>query len=309
MKLIFMGTPEFAVPSLQKLHQSNHQVIAVVTGQNKPVGRGQKIRETQIKLTARELGIPILTPEKLSDASFAEQLQRYGADLFVVVAFRILPPSVFTIPPKGTINLHASLLPKYRGAAPINWAIINGDKETGVTTFFIEEKVDTGEWIFQRKVPIGENETAGELHDKLSQTGAELLLETVNAIEKGAAPRIKQIGKATRAPKITREICHLNWTLDAEIVFNYIRGLSPYPRAFSVLRGEELKILQAEIFSDDEQMGAEPGQVVAVQKDRFLVACGKGALAITRVQPPNRRPMFAAEYLRGYALETGEILS
>ncbi|OQX82919.1 methionyl-tRNA formyltransferase [candidate division KSB1 bacterium 4484_87] len=308
MKLIFMGTPDFAVPSLVKLHQSNHQIVAVVTGPDKAVGRGQKIRETPVKLKARELGIPMLTPEKLSDASFVEQLQRYGADLFVVVAFRILPASVFTIPPKGTINLHASLLPKYRGAAPINWAIINGEKETGVTTFFIEEKVDTGEWIFQRPVPIGDNETAGDLHDKLSQIGAEVLLETVSAIDKGNAPRIKQIGEATRAPKITRKICHLNWAQDARTVFNYVRGLSPYPRAFSIHKGQELKILKAEIQSGEKKTNVEPGLVIEVMKDRFIVACDEGSLAITGVQPPNRRPMSAAEYLRGYPLAEGEIL-
>ncbi len=309
MKLIFMGTPEFAVPSLEKLHESSHEIVAVVTGEDKPVGRGQKIRETPIKIKARELGIPILTPKSLSDKDFVKQLQRYAADLFVVVAFRILPVSVFTISPKGTINLHASLLPKYRGAAPINWAIINGEKETGVTTFFIEEKVDTGEWIFQRKVPIGEKETAGELHDKLSLVGAEVLLETVDAIEKDKAPRIKQVGEATRAPKITRETCHLNWAQDARTVFNYIRGLSPYPRAFSLYKGTELKILAAELPDESQKITAKPGEVVEIKKDRIFVACNRGILAITKVQPPNRRPMTTAEYLRGHSVEVGDQLN
>lgn len=309
MKIIFMGTPDFAIPSLKKLNQSHHKIVAVVTGEDKPAGRGQKLRETPVKMAARELGIPIITPKKLNDEQFVLQLKRLEADLFVVVAFRILPVSVFTIPPKGTINLHASLLPKYRGAAPINWAIINGETETGVTTFFIEEKVDTGEWIFQEKVPIGAEETAGDLHDKLAVVGADLLLKTVNAIEEGKAPRIKQTGEATTAPKLTRDVCHLNWSQPAKVVHNYIRGLSPYPRAFSYLNGEEIKLLRSKISNGENFPGNfEPGQIVHVGKEDFVVACGDGFLKILEIQPPNRRSMTVAEYLRGYELKIGDQL-
>jgi methionyl-tRNA formyltransferase len=306
MKIIFMGTPEFAIASLEKLYNSHHEIVGVVTGADKPVGRGLKLGPTPIKRLACDLEVPIFTPEKLSDESFIAELKKLSADLFVVVAFRILPVSVFTIPPFGTINLHASLLPKYRGAAPINWAIINGETETGVTTFFIEEKVDTGEWILQRKVPIGTEETAGELHDRLCQLGADVLLETVNLIEQGKAPRIQQQGEVTKAPKIKKETCRIDWTKDCISIFNLIRGLSPFPRAFSFFKGEEFKILRSKIESFEVADNAQPGEVVAVEKDKFLVATGRGVLAIIEVQPENRRRMTTSEYLRGHTVAIGE---
>lgn len=306
MKIIFMGTPEFAIPSLEKLYRGQHEIVAVVTGPDKPVGRGLKLSPTPVKRVAQEWGIPIFMPEKLSDASFIEQLTRVSADLFVVVAFRILPASVYTIPRHGTINLHASLLPKYRGAAPINWAIINGATETGVTTFFIEEKVDVGEWILQQKTSIGEQENAGELHDRLSVLGADVLLETVDLIEKGMAPRIKQQGEITKAPKITKDICRINWSKDAISICNLIRGLSPFPRAFSDFRGEEFKIIGAKIDSEKLSPNHKPGEIIAVEKERFLVATGNGAIAITEVQPENKRRMTTADYLRGHEIVVGD---
>jgi len=306
MKIIFMGTPEFAIPSLEKLYNSHHQIVGIVTGPDKPVGRGLKLSPTPVKRIAQDWGVPILTPEKLSDESFIAELEHLSADLYVVVAFRILPIFVFTIPPFGTINLHASLLPKYRGAAPINWTIINGETETGVTTFFIEEKVDTGEWILQRKVSIGEEETAGELHDRLCQLGADVLLETVNLIEHGKAPRIKQQGEITKAPKIKKEICRIDWTKDCISIFNLIRGLSPFPRAFSYFKGEEFKILRSNIESLKPVDNVQPGEVISVNKEKFSVATGRGVLAITEVQPENRRKMTSSEYLRGHSVVVGE---
>ncbi|RMD91528.1 MAG: methionyl-tRNA formyltransferase, partial [Calditrichaeota bacterium] len=205
MKIVFMGTPEFAIPSLKKLYESHHEIVGVVTAPDKPVGRGLKLQPPPVKKIAVQYGLPLTQPEDLRAPAFIDWLKQRKADIFVVVAFRILPPEVFTLPPKGTINLHSSLLPKYRGAAPINWAIINGEKETGVTTIYIEEKVDAGDIILQKKVQIGEDETAGELHDRLANLGAEILLKSLNLIEKDQAPRQKQSGEATRAPKITSE--------------------------------------------------------------------------------------------------------
>ena len=306
MKIIFMGTPDFAIPSLEKLYNSHHEIIAVVTGPDKPAGRGKRLKPTPVKRCAEELNIPILTPKKVSDVDLIVELTGLSADLFVVVAFRILPKSAFTIPPLGTLNLHASLLPKYRGAAPINWAIINGEKGSGVTTFLIEEKVDSGEWILQKKVHVGEKETAGELHDKLTVIGADVLLETVNAIEQGKAPRIKQQGEVTKAPKLTKQLCHINWEKDVVLIYNLIRGLAPFPRAFSYFKDQEFKICGAEISTHDVAEDRNPGEIVDVDKEKISVATSDGVLAITEVQPPNKRRMIVAEYLRGHSVVVGE---
>jgi methionyl-tRNA formyltransferase len=309
MKIVFMGTPEFAIPSLIKLFESKHEIVGIVTGADKTVGRGLKIAPTPVKRAAQKWNIPILTPENLSDRFFLAELQKLSADLFVIVAFRILPVAVFTMPQFGTINLHASLLPKYRGAAPINWAIINGETETGVTTFFLEEKVDTGEWILQRKTSIGETETAGELHDRLCIIGADVLLETVDLIEEGKAPRIKQQGEVTKAPKIKRETCHIDWDKDCVSIYNLIRGLSPFPRAFSYFKGKEFKISKSMIESVDPVQNAIPGEIASVDKEKFSVVTGKGLLAITEVQPENKRRMTTAEYLRGHSVSVGDRLN
>lgn len=310
MKVIFMGTPEFAIPSLQRLMNSKHQVLGVVTGLDKPVGRGQKVIATPIKRFAIAQNLPVLTPERLKDDQFIESLKKFEADIFVVVAFRILPVAVFTIPPNGTINLHGSLLPKYRGAAPIQWAIINGETETGLTTFFIEEKVDTGDMILQRKISICPNETAGELHDRMAEVGAELLVETLDLIEVGKAPRQQQIGEPTLAPKITKEICHIDWSRDATSIFNLVRALSPYPRAFSYYKESELKILFVEIEQNIEAGNFLPGQIIDVnKKGKIYVATSRGVVSIVELQPEGKRRMSAAEYLRGHEIEMGEILT
>lgn len=307
MKIVFMGTPEFAVPSLQILLSSHHQVIVVVTAPDAPRGRGQKVSPTPIKEEALRHHIPILQPTALKDSSFVEALKKLNADVFVVVAFRILPREVFTLPNKGTFNLHASLLPKYRGAAPINWAIMNGETETGVTTFFIQEKVDTGNIILQKKISVGENETAGELHDRLSAVGAEAVIETINLIEEGNVITQKQDDSLTSpAPKIFHETCKIDWTKTAKEVHDFIRGLSPHPAAWTMHNEMQLKIYRTKIFS--EHTLNLPGTILSI-KDKLIVAASNSAIEILELKPEGRKLMSADAFLRGYKLARGERLS
>lgn len=305
-----MGTPEFAIPSLKRLINSSHQVLGVVTGPDKPVGRGQKMMPTPVKRFALTQGLHVLAPPRLKDDNFIASLKQFNADIFVVVAFRILPVTIFTIPAKGAINLHGSLLPKYRGAAPINWAIINGETETGLTTFFLEEKVDTGDIILQRKISIEPHETAGQLHDRMCKLGAELLLQSLDLIEQGSAPRRKQIGEPSLAPKITKEICHIDWTKDATSIDNLVRGLSPYPRAFTYYKGKEYKVCCVNIEKDSVEGNVLPGKIIDVDKrGKIFVATGKGVVSITELQPQSKRRMTTTEFLRGYKIEVGEVLN
>jgi methionyl-tRNA formyltransferase len=301
-----MGTPEFAVPSLERIRSSSHELIAVVSAPDKPVGRGLKIQPSPVKRAAETAAFPILQPANLSDPNFIHQLTELAADLFVVVAFRILPSAVFHLPPKGAINLHASLLPKYRGAAPINWAIINGETETGVSTIFIQEQVDTGDLILQKAIPIGHDETAGELHNRLANLGAELLLETITQIDEGKAARKHQIGEATKAPKLTKELLRIDWTQPAEKVRNLIRGLSPSPAAFAHFREKTVKLLKASAV--EALSKSEPGQIVDVENKsgRLIVGCGSGQLEILQLQPEGKRSMSSKEYLMGHAINVGE---
>jgi methionyl-tRNA formyltransferase len=307
MRILFMGTPEFAVPSFKALVESSHELVGVVTAPDKPVGRGLKIRPSPIKKAALEYDIPIFQPAALKDTEFINQIKGLQAHLFVVVAFRILPPEVFKIPPKGTINLHASLLPKYRGAAPINWAIINGEKETGVTTIYIQEEVDVGDIILQQKVEIGEEETAGELHDKLANLGAKVLLETVNLIAENKASRNYQQGEVTKAPKISKELGHIQWQRSASEIRNLVRGLNPSPGAYTFLHGKLIKIFHTRICNKPEVMEAA-GSVVAVKPKigSIEVATGSGSLEILELQPEGKRRMLAGEFLRGHAVRVGD---
>jgi len=307
MKIIFMGTPEFSVPSLKGLHNSDHDIVAVVTAPDKPVGRGQKVRFSPVKTVALEYSLPVFQPQNLNNSEFIDEMKNLGADLFVVVAFRILPPEVFTLPPKGTVNLHSSLLPKYRGAAPIQWAIINGERETGVTTIFIQEKVDAGHIILQRKVKIGDEETAGELHDRLAATGAELLLETVNLIDRGEAPHTPQTGEVTKAPKLTKELGEIDWRKSNEDIRNLIRGLAPKPGAYTFINGKLLKIYRAKCVNAGHS-ATEPGEIVEAdaRSNTLIVATGKGNLQILEVQPEGKRRIGAAEYLNGYNISVGD---
>jgi len=308
MKYVFMGTPDFAVRSLLRLRESSHELLGVVTVPDKPAGRGQRVRYAPVKQAALDFDVPILQPDDLHDPAFVERLQAFDADVFAVVAFRILPEEVFTIPPAGTINLHASLLPKYRGAAPINWAIINGETETGVTTIVIKKEVDAGDMILQEKIAIGPDETAGELHDRLANLGAETLCRTMELLQRGAAQPQKQQGGATRAPKITRETCRIDWSKSNVAIRNLVRGLAPRPGAFSFLGGKLMKIYRAEL-ADLTSGDATAGEIVELdaKTGRLIVATGGGGLQLAELQPEGKRRMTAQEFLRGAQLKTGDV--
>ncbi len=305
MKIVFMGTPEFAVPCFNTLLK-HHDIVGVVTVPDKPAGRGRKLKASAIKQAALDAGIPIAQPEDLKSVDFIDQLKEWNADLYAVVAFRILPEIVFTIPPKGTVNLHASLLPQLRGAAPINWALINGDKKSGVTTFFIERKVDTGNILLQQSVELTPYTSAGELHDLLSETGAQVLLETCNGIEDNTLKAQPQNGEVTLAPKITKELCNIDWNQSAKDIHNLIRGLSPFPGAFSYLDGKQVKIIKTE-FSDEIKEPSVPGKISQIGKSEIQVETLKGTLIIKELKPEGKRSMSVEEYLRGNSLESGKI--
>jgi methionyl-tRNA formyltransferase len=309
MRLIFMGSPEFAIPSLKKLVQSRHQMAGVVTVPDKPKGRGRKLSESPVKTFAREHDLKILTPGSLKDEGFVQTLRELNPDLIVVVAFRILPEAVFTIPPKGTINLHASLLPKYRGAAPINWAIMNGETKSGLTTFYIKKKVDTGNMIIQKEVEIDAEESFGDVHDRMAQLGAEVLLETVDLIERGEAEATKQDdSQATPAPKITPEHCRIDWSRKAAEIKNQIRGLALSPGAYALFRGKILKVFKAQVIEDTSSSG-NPGEVVGSdKKEGFWVKTGGGMLSLLEVQPEGKKRMSIEEFVRGYRVRPEEKL-
>jgi len=303
-----MGTPDFAVPSLERLLESDHEVVGVVTQPDRPRGRGRKWAPTPIKRLASAYGLPVWTPKRLKDRAFLEALRALESDLFAVVAFRILPPEVLEIATLGAINVHPSLLPKYRGAAPIQWAIIRGEKETGVTTFCISCDVDCGDMLLQRSVPIGEEETAGELHDRLKEIGADLLLESIDLMASGCArPRIQPSEGASSAPKLRKEDGRIDWSKGAEDIRNWIRGTNPLPGAFTFYKGSMLKVHRAKRIS----CGAEgvPGEILTADgKQGITVATGCGALALIEVQPEGKRRMTSAEFARGHRICVGERL-
>ncbi len=302
-----MGSAQFSVPSLDLLLQSSHQVVGVVTRPDRPRGRGKRLMPGPVKEYALQQGIPLLQPEDLKSPDFLGRLRGFRPDLGVVVAFRILPPEVFTTPSQGTINLHASLLPRYRGAAPINWAIIRGEKVTGVTTFFIDEGVDTGRVILQRSAQIGDQETAGELAERLARWGAEVLLETVELIAQGKArPQGQLPGEATPARRLKKADGLINWGGSAEGIRNLVRGLNPAPGAFTYFRGKVLKIHRVSRFHADLPPG-EPGGVILTDKS-FVVSAGNGLLSLDEVQPQDKRRMKGEEFLRGYRPAHGELL-
>ena len=305
MKIVFMGTPHFAIPSL-KLLADHHEIVGVVTTPDKPAGRGKKLSASPVKLYAQKNGFLVLQPNKFKDENFLKQLKSLNADFFAVVAFKILPKEVFEMPPKGTVNLHASLLPKYRGAAPINWSLINGDKESGITTFFIEKNVDTGEILLQQKVDLDSNMTAGELHDLLATVGAELLLITANGVADGNLSPQKQVGEVTLAPKLTKELGLIDWTKSATEIHNLIRGLSPIPCAYSFYKDMYLKISKSTVATVDN-LNAEPGTIIDLPKNGPLkVACGHGAVELHIIQPQGKKTLSAGEFIRGYRVELGQ---
>lgn len=299
-----MGTPEFAIPSLKLMLDNSYNIAAVVTTPDKPQGRGQTLAYSAVKQFALKKDLKVLQPESMKDEKFIHQLKELNADLFVIVAFRILPREVFTIPKLGSFNLHASLLPKYRGAAPINWAIINGENETGVTTFFLEDKVDTGNVILQARLPIKENETAGELHDRLAEIGAEIVLHTVRLIEMGKAiPKPQENGLATPAPKIFKEHCKIDWSKSAVQIHNFVRGLSPVPCAFSFLNGKMVKIYQT--VAENIQTEKPAGVVIDADK-QLIVAAKDGVVKILELQLEGKRRLNVEEFLRGFKINEGD---
>jgi methionyl-tRNA formyltransferase len=309
MKVVFMGTPEFAARSLKRILHSKHEVVTVVTVPDKPQGRGKIIQPSAVKKNAVENGAPVLQPENLKDPHFIQSLKKVYADVFVVVAFQILPPEVFTIPPKGTINAHASLLPLYRGAAPINRAIMNGDKKSGVTTMLIDEKIDTGAMLLQKEVDISSEMNAGELHDLLADVSADLLLESLSEIESGKAKPIAQdSSKATKAPKIFKKDCKINFKQSSEALHNFVRGLSPYPGAYCHYRGKQLQILKSSIITFHSRDSAQPGTIVKLNKKEMVVACGKGSVSIETLKPQGKKIMTIHEYLNGTKIKIGEKL-
>ena len=301
-----MGTPDFAVPSLEGVAQSGHDLAGVVTRPDSPRGRGQQTQPTDVKAAVASLGldVPVLQPESLRDEIFHAQLQALEPDLFAVVAFLILPRSVLAIPKLGSVNIHPSLLPKYRGAAPIQWAIINGETETGVTIFFLSPRVDAGDILVQQKVEIGSNETAGELYERLKMKGAELLIRAIDGIAEGSVIPVPQTDEGvSRAPKLKREDGEIDWSKSAGDIRNLIRGTNPFPGAFTLWRDKLLKVHRATV---DTGMG-EAGTVIEADGKRgLIVGTGEGVLALDEVQPAGKKRMSGADFVRGYRIEVGE---
>jgi methionyl-tRNA formyltransferase len=306
LRIVFMGTAPFAVPSLAILAENGYAIPAVVTGPDRARGRGRQMSPTAVKEIAGVRGLPVMQPESLRDPAFAGAVRSLAPDIIVVVAFRILPPEVFRIPRLGSINLHASLLPRFRGAAPINRAIMNGEAETGVTTFFLEESVDTGSVLLQARTPILPDDDAGTLHDRLAAVGAEIVLHTVRLIEQGkAVPRLQDPALASPAPKIFKEDCRINWYTPAEQVRNQIRGLSPSPAAFTTHNGRVLKLFRARIAPGSLAPGTVPG-TIGVGKDSLLVATADVPIAVEELQLEGKNRMAVGEFLRGYRISRGD---
>lgn len=317
LRIVFMGTPEFAVASLDALVKAGFNIVGVVTAPDKPAGRGMKLQESAVKKYAVENRLKVLQPEKLKNPEFLDELRSLQADLQIVVAFRMLPEVVWNMPPKGTINLHGSLLPQYRGAAPINWAVINGEKETGVTTFKLKHEIDTGDILLQESFPIGENETAGEVHDKMKEIGAQLLVKTVKGIAEGTLKEMPQSAVGSQqltmgneqlansehplkhAPKIFTETCKIDFSKTVEEVHNLIRGLSPFPGAFTYLNDKVLKIYRSEA-SPSPSGGRAYGSFETDGKSFLKFACSNGYILVRELQLEGKKKMQIDEFLRGY---------
>jgi len=300
LKIVFMGTPDFAVPSLDILVKNGYEVVGVVTVADKMGGRGMKqVLESPVKKYAVAQGIPVLQPDKLRDPEFLAQLRSLGANLQIVVAFRMLPKVVWNMPELGTFNLHGSLLPRYRGAAPINWAVINGDAETGVTTFFLQHEIDTGNIIFQETLPIGPDETAGDIHDRMMMLGSDTVLKTVQAIETTSAPDTPQDDtQASHAPKIFHETCAINFDQSTVQVHNFVRGLSPFPAAWTTLDGLELKVLRTEM--EPSPHSYPTGQLLSDGRSFLKFSTQDGFVKVLELQLQGRKRMLVKDFLNGY---------
>ena len=307
LRIVFMGTPEFAVASLDALIKAGYNIVGVVTAPDKPAGRGMKMNESAVKKYATEHGLKVLQPEKLRNPDFLEELKSLNADLQVVVAFRMLPEVVWNMPRMGTINLHGSLLPQYRGAAPINWAVMNGETSTGVTTFKLKQEIDTGNLLLQESFPIGEDENAGEVHDRMKDIGAQLLVKTVKGLVEGTlketpqAPLVSSDGSETElkhAPKIFAETCKIDFSKSVDEVHNLVRGLSPFPGAFTYLDGKMIKILKGK--KEITEPKHPQGQIESDNKTFLKFACADGYIHVLEIQMEGKRRMKIEEFLRGY---------
>lgn len=308
LRIVFMGTPDFAVASLKAILESGYEVVGVITAPDRPAGRGRKIRFSAVKEFALETGLTILQPTNLKDTGFLEELRSLRANLQIVVAFRMLPEAVWRMPELGTFNLHASLLPEYRGAAPINWAIINGEARTGVSTFFINEEIDKGALLLQREVEIGEAESAGDLHDKLMKIGSELVVETVKLIESGRAQASEQPDLEFKpAPKLTKENCRIDWNRPIDKIYNHIRGLNPYPAAWTVLehQGNQTECKIYETIRVEDSPEEMTGSILTSKKE-IRVAVEGGYLKIESLQLSGKRKMDAVSFLNGFHFEVGD---
>ncbi|MDE5982189.1 MAG: methionyl-tRNA formyltransferase [Duncaniella sp.] len=311
LKIVFLGTPDFAVESLRRIVEGGYNVVGVITMPDKPAGRGHKLLQSPVKQYAVEKGLHLMQPVKLKDPEFVEELRSLDADLFIVIAFRMLPEVVWSMPRLGTFNLHASLLPRYRGAAPINWAVINGDTETGVTTFFLKHEIDTGDIIAQERVDILPTDNVGDVHDRLMMLGADLTIDTIESIIDGTLKTVPQeqlIGdtEPTPAPKIFKETCRIDWNRPACEIHNLVRGLSPYPAAWSVLTDDGKEVGSVKIFETqvvESRSEGLPG-TIAVKGDEMMVSCLDSALEIKSLQLQGKRRMAVGEFLRGSHLNT-----
>ena len=308
LRIVFMGTPEFAVASLDALVKGGCNIVGVITAPDKPAGRGMQLQQSAVKKYAVENNLHVLQPEKLKNAEFLEALKALNADLQIVVAFRMLPEAVWNMPPMGSVNLHGSLLPQYRGAAPINWAVINGEKETGVTTFKLKHEIDTGDILLQESFPINETDNAGDVHDKMKAIGAALLVKTVKGFVDGSlkeTPQSAAVSHDSRllkhAPKIFTETCAIHWNKPVDEVYNLIRGLAPYPAAFTFLHDKKLKIYKAEKIN--KAPAIQPGNFETDNKTSLLFACSNGYISILELQLEGKKKMAIADFLRGYRFD------
>lgn len=311
LKIVFLGTPDFAVESLKRIHEGGYNIVGVVTMPDKPAGRGHKLLQSPVKQYAVENGLFLMQPPRLKAEEFVEQLRSLNADLFIVIAFRMLPEVVWSMPPLGTFNLHASLLPKYRGAAPINWAVINGDTETGVTTFFLKHEIDTGDIIRQERVDIKPEENVGDIHDKLMMLGADLTIDTIEHILAGDLKPIPQEDllqgvEPTPAPKIFKDTCRIDWTRRAIDIHNLVRGLSPYPAAWTEICDNETEAISAKIFETavvECNGDLQPGKIT-IANNRLMVDCGDGRIEILSIQAAGKKRMPIDDFLRGSRFES-----